>query len=199
MFTSSSACSFGEIMTVSGNVPSAICLIALIPSTGFISVIIAIFLARRMPSCFPFLLFLRVQSVLPIGCSIGYADPSPFLNIIDRMFLARFSSDRIINLTLNFLYLESNIIFTFLRLAFINSIFIKVFFYISVITRAFLLITFYIIFRSVFQLFYQISASYNIIEYTVVIWILRVNSEASLYFFIIPYILITTFFAFSIF
>ena len=58
------------------------------------------------------------------------------------IFLAKFSSDKIINFTLNFLFLKFNIIFIFLRLAFINSIFIKIFFYIPVITRAFLLITF---------------------------------------------------------
>ena len=66
------------------------------------------------------------------------------------MFLIRFSSDKIISFTLNFLYLKFNIIFIFLRLASTNNIFIKMLFYIPVIARAFLLITFYIIFRSVF-------------------------------------------------
>ena len=66
------------------------------------------------------------------------------------MFLIRFSSGRVINLTLNFFYLKFNIIFIFLKLAFINSIFIKMSLYIPVITRASLLITLYIIFRSVF-------------------------------------------------
>ena len=88
--------------------------------------------------------------MLSIGCFIGCADPSFFLNIISNMFLAKFSFDRIINLTLNFLYLKFSIIFIFLRLAFINSISIKMFFYIPIITRAFLLIISYIIFRSVF-------------------------------------------------
>ena len=115
------------------------------------------------------------------------------------MFLTRFSSDRIISLTLNFLYLKSNIIFIFLRLAFINNISIKVFFYISVIARAFLLITSYIIFRSVFWLFYQIFAPYNIVVCIIATWILRVNLGASPYFFMIPYILATTFLIFSIF
>ena len=172
MFTFSSAYFFGEMITTLRNVLNAIYLIALIPSTKFISVIITIFLVRRISSCFSFPLFLRVQSVLPIGCFIGYANPSLFLNITGKMFLIRFLSGRVISLTLNFFYLEFSIIFIFLRLAFTNSIFIKMFFYISVIARAFLLIMFYIIFRSVFQLFYQISVSYSIIECIIVIWIL---------------------------
>ena len=115
------------------------------------------------------------------------------------MFLVGFSSGRIISLTLNFLYLKFNIIFTFLRLVFINNIFIKMLFYISVITRAFLLITPYIIFRSVFWLSYQIFAPYNIVVYTTATWIFRMNPKASPYFLIIPYILTITFFVFSIF
>ena len=150
MFTSSSAYSFGEIITTPKNVPDTIYLIALIFSTKSTSTIIAIFFVRRISSYFPFLLHLRVQSILPINYSIGYTDPSPFLNITNNIFLTKFLSDRITNFTLNFLYLKSNIIFTFLRLAFINSIFIKIFFYIPIITRASLLITPYIIFRSVF-------------------------------------------------
>ena len=199
MFTSSSAYSFDEMMITPKNVPGAVCLIVSIPSAGSTSAIIVIFLARRMPSCFPFFLYLRVQSVLPIGYFIGYTNSSFFLNIISNMFLARFSSDRVISLTLNFFYLKSNIIFIFLRLVFTNSIFIRVFFYIPVITRAFLLITFYIIFRSVFQLFYQISASYNIIVCIAATWIFRISSGASPYFPMISYILITTFLIFSIF
>ena len=134
-----------------------------------------------------------------MGCFIDYTNPSSFLNITGRMFLAGFSSDRITNFTLNFLYLKSSITFIFLRLAFINNIFIKVFFYIPVTTRAFLLITFYIIFRSVFWLFYQISASYNIIEYIAAIWIFRVSPRTSPYFPMIFYILITAFLIFLIF
>ena len=137
-------------MIILGNVPSATCLIALIFFTKSTSATAAILLARRMSSCFSSFLPLRVQSVLPIGYFISYINPSSFLNITGRMFLARFSSDRVISFALNFLYLKSNIIFIFLRLASINSIFIRVLFYISIITRAFLLITFYIIFRSVF-------------------------------------------------
>ena len=150
MFAFSSAYFFGEIITTPENVFGTICLIASIFFIRSTFIIITIFLARRMPSCFPFLLYFRVQSVLPIGCFIGCADPSPFLNIINNIFLVGFSSGRVISLTLNFFYLKSNIIFIFLRLAFINSIFIKVFFYIPIITRALLLITLYIIFRSVF-------------------------------------------------
>ena len=150
MFIFSSAYFFGEIMIMLRNVPNTTYLIALIFFIKFIFIIIAILLVRRISSYFPSLLFLRVQSILPIGYSIDYANPSPFLNIIDKIFLTKFSSDKVINFALNFLYLKFNIIFIFLRLAFINNISIKVFFYISVITRAFLLITFYTIFRSVF-------------------------------------------------
>ena len=199
MFVFSSAYFFGEIMIMLENVFSIICLIVLIFFVKFISIIIAIFLVRRMSSCFLFLLSFRVQSISPISCFIGCANSSPFLNIIGRMFLTRFSSGRIISLTLNFLYLKFNITFIFLRLAFINSIFIEVFFYISIITRAFLLITLYIIFRSVFWLSHQISAPYNIVVYTVVTWILRMSPGASPYFPMIPYILTTTFLIFSIF
>ena len=81
---------------------------------------------------------------------MGCADPSPFLNIIDRMFLIGFSSVRAVSFTLNFLYLTSNIIFAIPRLAFINKIFIEMFFHILVIARAPLLIMFYIFFFSVF-------------------------------------------------
>ena len=150
MFTFSSAYFFGEIMIILGNVFNIIYLIALISSIKSIFIIITIFLARRISSCFSSFLPLRVQSVLPIGYFIGYTNPSPFLNIIGRMFLARFSSDRIISFTLNFLCLKSNITFIFLKLVFINNIFIKVFFYIPITARAPLLITLYIIFRSIF-------------------------------------------------
>ena len=128
VFASSSACFFGEKIITLGNVFSTIYLIVLIPSTKSIFTIIAIFLAKRMPSCFPSPLFFRVKSILSIGYFIGYINPSLFLNITGRMLLARFSSGRIISLTLNFFYLKSNIIFIFLRLAFINNIFIKCFF-----------------------------------------------------------------------
>ena len=154
MFAFSSAYFFGEMMIILENVLSATCLIALISFTKFTFTIIAIFLARRMPSCFLFFLFFRIQSILPIGCFIGCVNPSPFLNIIGRMFLTRFSSGRVISFTLNFLCLKFSITFAFLRLVFINSIFIRMFFYIPIITRASLLITFYIIFRSVFWLSY---------------------------------------------
>ena len=154
MFTFSSAYSFGEIIITSKNVLGAVYLIALILFTKSTFIIITIFFVRRMSSCFPSFLYLRIQSILPIGYSIGYTDSSSFLNIIGNIFLVRFSSDKIISLTLNFFYLKFNIIFTFLRLAFINSIFIKMFFYIPITARAPLLITFYIIFRSVFWLFY---------------------------------------------
>ena len=154
MFTSSSAYFFGEIITAPKNVLGAIYLIISILSIKSTFTIIVIFFVKRMPSCFLFLLHLRVQSVLPIGYFIGYADPSSFLNITNNIFLVRFLSDRIISFTLNFLYLKFNIIFIFLRLASTNNIFIKIFFYISIITRAPLLITLYIIFRSVFWLFY---------------------------------------------
>ena len=199
MFTFSSACSFGEIIITPRNVFDTIYLIVLISSARSISIIVTIFLARRIPSCFPSLLYLRVQSILSIGCFIGCADSSPFLNITDNIFLVGFSSGRVVSLTLNFLYLKFNIIFIFLRLVFTNSISIKMFFYISVITRAFLLITLYIIFRSVFWLFYQIFASYNIVVYIIVTWILRVNPKASPYFPMISYILATAFLIFSIF
>ena len=199
MFASSSACSFGEIIITPKNVPGAVYLIVLIPFIRSIFTTITIFLARRIPSCFPSFLYLRVQSVLSIGYFIGCTDSSPFLNITSNMFLTGFSSDRIISLTLNFFYLKSNIIFTFLRLASINNIFIKMFFYISVITRAFLLITLYIIFRNVFWLSYQIFASYNIVVYIIATWILRVNLKTSPYFSIILYTLTITFFIFSIF
>ena len=106
MFTSSSVYSFGEIITTSGNVPNTIYLIVLISSIRSIFIIIAIFFVRRMPSCFPFPLPLRVQSVSPMGCSIGCADPSPFLNVTGRMFLTGFSSGRVASLALNFLCLE---------------------------------------------------------------------------------------------
>ena len=85
-----------------------------------------------------------------MGCFIDCANPSSFLNIIGRMFLARFSSDKVISFTLNFFCLEFSITFAFLRLASTNSIFIGVFFYIPVTTRASLLITLYTIFRSIF-------------------------------------------------
>ena len=199
MFVSSSAYFFGEIIITFKNVFDIIYLIVSIPFTKFIFIIIIIFFVRRMPNCFFFLLYFRVQSVLSIGYFIDYIDPSFFLNIISNIFLAKFSFGRITSLTLNFFYLKSNIIFIFLRLAFINSIFIKIFFYIPVITRALLLITFYIIFRSVFQLFYQIFASYNIVVYITVTWILRISPGASPYFPMIPYTLIIAFFAFSIF
>ena len=199
MFTSSSVYSFGEIMTTLGNVPNTTYSIALISSAKSISTITAIFLARRIPSYFLSPLPLRVQSILLIDYSIGCANPSLFLNIIARIFLIRFSSDRIISLTLNFFYLKSNITFIFLRLTFTNSIFIKILFYIPVITRTFLLITLYIIFRSVFWLSYQIFAPYNIIEYTAAIQILRISLRASPYFLMILYILIITFLAFLIF
>ena len=150
------------------NVLDIIYLIASIFSIKSTFIIITIFLVRRISSYFLFLLFLRIQSVLSIGYFIGYTDPSFFLNIISNIFLIRFSSDRVISFTLNFLYLKFNIIFIFLRFTSINSIFIKVFFYIPVITRAPLLITPYIIFRSVFWLSYQISASYNIVVYITV-------------------------------
>ena len=84
---------------------------------------------------------------------MGCVDPSPFLNIIDWMFLAGFSSVRTASLTLNFFYLTSNIIFVILRLAFTNRIFIKIFFHILVIARALLLIMFYIIFLASFNYF----------------------------------------------
>ena len=199
MFTSSSVYFFDEIITTPDNVPDIVYLIASIFSIKSIFTVIAIFLVRRISNCFLFFLHFRVQSVLSIDYFIGYTDPSPFLNIINNIFLVRFLSNRIISFTLNFLYLKSNIIFIFLRLASTNSIFIKIFFYISVITRAPLLITPYIIFRSVFQLFYQIFASYNIVVYIVVTWILRMSPGASLYFLMISYILATTFFIFSIF
>ena len=137
-------------MTILENVFSTIYLIALISFIKSTFIIIAIFLARRIPSYFPSLLPLRVQSISPISCFIGYANPSSFLNIIGRIFLIGFSSGRVINITLNFFYLKFNITFIFLRLASTNNISIKVFFYIPVITRAPLLITPYIIFRSVF-------------------------------------------------
>ena len=199
MFIFSSACFFDEIITAPENVPDTLCLIVLIFFIKFISAAIAIFLVKRISSCFPSLLLLRVQSVLSIGCFIGYTDPSFFLNIISNIFLTRFSSDRVSNLTLNFLYLEYNIIFIFLRLASANNIFIKMFFYIPIITRAFLLITLYIIFCSVFQLFYQIFTSNNIVVYTTVTWILRISLKASPYFLIISYILAVAFLIFSIF
>ena len=199
MFAFSSACFFGEIMIILGNIFIIIYLIALIFFIKSISIIIAIFLVRRILNYFPSFLPFRVQSVLSIGCFIGYINPSSFLNITGKIFLIRFSSDRITSLTLNFFYLKFSIIFIFLRLAFTNSIFIENFFYISIITRAFLLITFYIIFRNVFWLSYQIFASYNIIEYTAVIQILRVSPGASPYFPMIFYILTVTFFTFSIF
>ena len=81
---------------------------------------------------------------------MGCVDPSFFLNIIGKMFLAEFSSVKAVSFTLNFLYLTFNIIFAVLRLTFINRIFIGVFFYILIIVRASLLIIFYIIFFSVF-------------------------------------------------
>ena len=77
---------------------------------------------------------------------MGCVDPSPFLNIIGRMFLARFSFVRTVSFTLNFLYLASNIIFAILRLAFTNRIFIGVLFYILIRARAPLLMMFYIFF-----------------------------------------------------
>ena len=110
MFTSSSAYFFDEIITTSKNVADTVYLIASIPSIKSISIIIIILLVRRMPSCFPSLLPLRVQSVSPIGCSIGCADPSPFLNVTGNKFLAGFSSGRVASLALNFLCLESSII-----------------------------------------------------------------------------------------
>ena len=115
------------------------------------------------------------------------------------MFLAGFSSGRVVSLTLNFFCLKFSIIFAFLRLASINSISIKMFFYISVTARALLLITSYTIFRSVFWLFYQISAPYNIVVYTAATWIFRVSFKASPYFPVIPYTLTITFLIFSIF
>ena len=81
---------------------------------------------------------------------MGYIFLFSFLNIIGEIFLAKFSSVKIISFTLNFLYLTSNIIFAVLRLAFINKIYIKMFLYILVIARASLLIIFYIIFFNVF-------------------------------------------------
>ena len=141
MFASSSAYSFGEIIITSRNVPGTIYLIASIFFIKSTFIIIVILFVRRIPSCFPFFLPFRVQSILSINYFIGYVNPSFFLNIISNTFLARFSSGKIISLALNFLYLKSNIIFIFLRLTFINSIFIKIFFYIPVTTRAFLLIT----------------------------------------------------------
>ena len=114
------------------NVPGTIYLIASIFFIKSISTVIAILLVKRISSCFLSLLHLRVQLILPIGCFIGYADPSFFLNITSNMFLTGFSSGRVISFTLNFLYLKFNIIF---------SIFIEILFYIPVITRAFLLIT----------------------------------------------------------
>ena len=199
MFASSNAYFFGEIMIALKNVFGIVYLIVSIFSARFIFTAVIIFLARRIPSCFPFFLYFRVQSVLSIGYFIGYTDSSSFLNIINNIFLAGFSSGKIISLTLNFLYLESSIIFIFLRLASINNIFIKMFFYIPVITRAFLLITSYIIFRSVFWLSYQIFASYNIVICTAATWILRINPRASPYFPMISYILTTAFLVFSIF
>ena len=77
---------------------------------------------------------------------MGYTNLSFFLNIIDKIFLTRFSSVKTVSFTLNFLYLTFNIIFAILRLVFINKIFIKIFFYILVIAPAFLLIIFYTIF-----------------------------------------------------
>ena len=150
MFTSSSVYFFGEIIITFKNVFGIIYLIVSIFFIKSIFTAIIILFVKHISNYFSFLLYLRVQSISSINYFISYTDPSFFLNIINNIFLARFSSDRIINFTLNFLYLKSNIIFIFLRLAFTNSIFIKVFFYISIITRAFLLITFYIIFRSVF-------------------------------------------------
>ena len=162
MFASSSAYFFGEIIITPKNVPDIICLIVSIFSAKSIFNIITIFFVRRIPSCFPSLLYLQIQSILSIGCFIGCADPSFFLNIISNIFLAKFSSDRIINLTLNFFYLKSNIIFIFLKLVFTNSIFIRMFFYIPVITRAFLLITPYIIFVTSFD--YSIRSPRRIIS-----------------------------------
>ena len=81
---------------------------------------------------------------------MGYINPSPFLNIINRMFLAGFSSVRAVSFTLNFLYLAFNIIFVILRLVSANRIFIKMFFHILVIARAFLLMIFCTIFFNVF-------------------------------------------------
>ena len=199
MFASSSVYFFGEIMITLKNVFSIIYLIVLIPFAGSTFIIITILFVKRISSCFFFFLSFRVQSILWISYFIGYINPSLFLNIIGRMFLTRFSSGRVISLTLNFFYLKSSITFVFLRLAFINSIFIKMFFYISVITRASLLITLYIIFRSVSWLFYQIFASYNIIECTAATWIFRVSFRASPYFPITPYILAAAFSIFSIF
>ena len=199
MFASSSACSFSEIMTMSRNVLNATYLIALISFIKSTSITAAIFFVRRISNCFFSLLPFRVQSVLSIGYFIGCINPSSFLNITGRIFLVRFSFDRVISFTLNFFYLKFNITFTFLRLASTNNIFIKMLFYISVTTRASLLITLYIIFRSVFQLFYQISASYSIVEYTAAIWIFRVSPGANSYFPMIFYILTTAFLIFSIF
>ena len=81
---------------------------------------------------------------------MGCTDPSPFLNITNKMFLAGFSFVRAASLTLNFLYLTSNITFAILRLASTNRIFIEVFFHILIIARAPLLIMPYTIFLSVF-------------------------------------------------
>ena len=123
------------MMTTPKNVFDTIYLIALIFSTKFTFIIIIIFFVKRISSCFSSLLYLRIQSILLISYFIDYADPSLFLNIINNIFLAGFSSDRIINLTLNFFYLKSNIIFIFLRLASINNIFLYPDYYVRVFTN----------------------------------------------------------------
>ena len=152
MFASSSAYFFGEIITTLGNVLSTTYLIALISFIKSTSTITAMLLARRISSYFPSPLLFRIQSILPIGCSIGCADLFLFLNIIGRMFLTGFSSGRVASFTLNFFCLKSSITFAFLRLASANSISIGVLFHIPVTARAPLLITPCTIFRSVFWL-----------------------------------------------
>ena len=136
-------------MIILGNDIGVICLIVSIFFVRFI-VTILILLIRRMPSWFLSFFLFFISLILLTNCFIGFADPSFFLNIIDRMFLAGFSFVRAVSFTLNFLYLTFNIIFAILRLASINRIFIGVFFHILVIARAPLLIIPYTIFFSVF-------------------------------------------------
>ena len=130
------------MMTVPGITSGAICLIVSMPSAGSTLTISPIFLASRMLNWFPPFLFPFTQLISPIGCLLGCADLSPFLNVIGRMFFIGFSSVRAVIFALNFLCLKSNIIFINLRSVFINSISIRVFFYIPVIARAPLLIIF---------------------------------------------------------
>ena len=148
MLVSSKAYFFDDIMNI---LRSDISVIYLIVSISFAKsiVIILILFIKRMPRWFFSFFSFFIQLVLLTSYFIGYIDLSLFLNIIGRMFLAKFSFVKAISLTLNFLYLTFNTIFAVLRLASINRISIKIFFHIPVITRAFLLIMPYIIFFSV--------------------------------------------------